>query len=80
MTIEEICGCSATELQKVIDTGELQKIADANGWLKITRPELADKPEKKSHVRQIGSSLSDEKRAKALRAKQIAEQFGFDLE
>lgn len=81
MTIEKICDLNATDLKSLIDSGELAKIAEEHGWLKITRPELAKKPVK-SGPKNINSSRStsfDEKRAKINRAKAIASQFGFDL-
>lgn len=78
MTIEALCDLKPEELKQVIDSGQLAKIAEEHGWLKITRPELAEKP-KKSSIRKIGESLSDAKQEKLKRARDIAFQFGFDL-
>lgn len=80
MTIESLCGLDADELKLVIDSGQLAEIAKEHNWLNITRPELAPKPDKKSSMKSIVNTFSEEKRRKLERAKQISEQFGFSLD
>lgn len=80
MTIESLCGLDADELKLVIDSGQLAEIAKEHNWLNITRPELAPKPDKKSTVKSIVNTFSEEKKRKLQRAQEIANQFGFSLD
>lgn len=64
MTIEKICGCSATELMAMSDE-DLKKWAEP--LLPITRPELAPKPTpKEHHKRATFNTIKEDKRQQAL--------------
>ena len=73
MTIEEYLGKSADEIEKFSDAELLEYFKDQ---LKITRPELAARPVK-STIRQSNEPTA---RDRINRAKDIAAQFGLDLD
>ena len=76
MTIEELLDCDANTLEKMTDA-ELLKHFEP--YLKVTRPELAVKPETKSHARPINNFVSKEKQEKLEKARAVAKQFGLEL-
>lgn len=71
MTLEKLLNCSAAELEKMSDA-ELAKHCEP--FLKITRPELAPKPDKQTARRVNGKDF--EERAKLGKAKDILSRFG----
>jgi hypothetical protein len=73
VTIEKLLQCSATELEALTDE-ELKKHFEP--YLKITRPELAEKPIKSNTMKQIGLTQHNNKKDIALN---ILKQLGVNV-
>lgn len=75
MTLEEILGLPADELEKITDKQWLEFIEP---YLKVTRPELAEKPKQnKSRPASARESLSEQKKK---RAQGLLASLGIDLD
>lgn len=62
MTLEQLLDCSADVLEKMTDT---ELLAHFEPFLKVTRPELAEKPRAKVENKQsVMQFMSPEKKAK----------------
>lgn len=72
MTLEQLLELSASDLEKLSDA-DILKFAEENNWLKFTRPELADKPDRASTTRKINNF---EHNARIGKAKAFAEKWG----
>lgn len=76
MTINELLKCSAAELKTLTDE-QLKKHFEP--MLKVTRPELAEKPKNTSRRESIASAENALKNAKKTTAMKMAEELGIDL-
>jgi len=77
MTINELLKCSAAELKLLTDE-ELKKHFEP--MLKVTRPELAEKPKNTGKRVTIASAENALKNAKKAMAMKMAEELGIDLD
>lgn len=77
LTTDKLLEMSAEDLKKLTDEQFMELYA--NRYLKITRPELAEKPHDKNTVKVLGDSRSSRQRKFDL-AEKLAEQLGIDLD
>lgn len=77
MTIQQLLDCSAEKLKKMNDA-ELLKYFEP--YLKITRPELAEKPEGSNKKRVTSSMPSGMKQAKFNMVQMMAKNLGVELD
>ena len=81
MTIEEILNPDTPHLVEQLEKATNEEILQ---WfsesLKVTRPELAEKPTTKSTSRSVANTtITKEKQEKLQRARAVAKQFGLEL-
>ena len=74
MTLEQLLNFPAEDLEKLTDADKL-RICEENGWLKISRPELAPKPEK--NTKRVVQH--NEKNAKIGKAQGFLDKLGMDI-
>jgi hypothetical protein len=79
MTLEQLLNLPACDLEQLTDA-QILKMAEDNGWLKITRPELATRAIKGGTIRNVATGRTIEKDAKIGRAQSVVDKFGLDLD